>query len=150
MTQDRPSHVLIVANRTAATQPLLDAVSERAAAGPAEFHLLVPAAPRGLHRLVDPEVAGRPEAEAQLELALEKLRAETGAPVTGHVGDADPLAAISDAMHGQHVDEIIISTLSRRLSRWMRMDLPSKARFLGLPVLHVSPDRPPVEVTRAA
>lgn len=149
-TQDGPSQVLIVANRTAATQPLLDAVSERAAAGPAAFHLLVPAAPRGLHRLVDPEVAGRLEAAAQLDLALEKLRAETGAPVTGHVGDADPLAAISDAMHGQHFDEIIISTLSRRLSRWMRMDLPSKTRNLGLPVLHVSPDRPPAAVERAA
>lgn len=149
-TQDRPSQVLIVANRTAATQPLLDAVSERAAAGPAEFHLLVPAAPRGLHRLVDPEVAGRLEAATQLDLAVEKLSAETGAPVTGHVGDADPLAAISDAMHGQHFDEIIISTLSRRLSRWMRMDLPSKARNLGLPVLHVSPDRAPAEVERAA
>ncbi len=149
-TQNRPSRVLIVANRTAATQPLLDAVSERAAAGSAEFHLVVPAAPRGLHRLVDPEVAGRTEAATQLELALEKLRAETGAPVTGHVGDADPLAAISDAMHEQGFDEIIISTLSRRLSRWMHMDLPSKARFLGLPVLHVSPDRPPVEVKRAA
>ena len=149
-TQDRPSRVLIVANRTAATQPLLDAVSERAAAGPVEFHLVVPAAPRGLHRLVDPEVAGRAEAATQLELALEKLRAETGAPVTGRVGDADPLAAISDAMHERGFDEIIISTLSRRLSRWMHMDLPSKARFLGLPVLHVSPDRQPVEVERAA
>jgi len=148
--EDRPSRVLIVANRTAATKPLLDAVSRRAAAGPAEFHLLVPAAPRGLHRLVDPEVAGRLEAAVQLDLAREKLSAETGAPVTGAVGDADPLAAISDALHGQPFDEIIISTLSRRLSRWMRMDLPSKARFLGLPVTHVSPDRQPVEVERAA
>jgi len=53
------SRVLIVANRTAATDKLLDAVRQRAQVGPATFHLLVPATPRGLHRLVDPEVAGR-------------------------------------------------------------------------------------------
>ncbi len=149
-TEDRPTRVLIVANRTAATEPLLDAVRGRASAGLAEFHLLVPAAPRGMHRIVDPEVAGRAEAEEQLALALEKLSAEIGTPVTGHVGDSDPFAAISDTLHGQDYAEIIVSTLTSRLSRWTRMDLPSKVRTLGLPVTHVSPDRPPVEVKRAA
>jgi hypothetical protein len=135
--------VLIVANRTAATEKLLDAVRRRAQAGPATFHLLVPATPRGLHRVVDPEVAGREEAEAQLELALEHLREATGADVTGHVGDADPMAAISDTLHRQDVDEIIISTLPRRLSRWMRLDLPSKLRGMGTPVTHVEAVRAP-------
>ena len=137
--------VLIVANRTAATERLLEAVRERAQAGPAEFHLLVPATPRGLHRVVDPEVAGREEAAAQLERALEHLREAAGAPVTGHVGDADPMAAISDALHRQEVDEIIISTLPRRLSRWMRLDLPSKVRGMGKPVTHVEGVRAPEE-----
>lgn len=150
MTEDRPTRVLVVANRTAATEPLLEAVRGRASAGPAEFHLLVPAAPRGMHRIVDPEVAGRVEAEEQLALALEKLGAEIGTAVTGHVGDSDPFCAISDALHAQPYDEIIVSTLTHRLSRWTRMDLPSRVRALGLPVTHVSPDRPPVEVERAA
>lgn len=140
-------HVLIVANRTAATDRLLDAVRRRAQAGPATFHLLVPATPRGLHRVVDPEVAGRAEAEAQLEHALEHLREAAGADVTGHVGDADPVAAISDTLHECEVDEIIISTLPRRLSRWMRLDLPSKVSGLGLPITHVEGVRAPeVEV----
>ncbi len=138
-----PARVLIVANRTAATDLLQEAVRARASAGPAEFHLLVPATPRGLHRLVDPEVSGREEAAAQLELALEKLREAAGAEVTGHVGDADPTAAISDALHEQHFDEIIISTLPRRLSRWMHIDLPSKVRGIGLPVTHVEARRAP-------
>lgn len=129
--------VLIVANRTAATEKLLEAVRQRAQAGPATFHLLVPATPRGLHRVVDPEVAGREEAAAQLELALEHLREAAGADVSGHVGDADPMAAISDTLHEHEIDEIIISTLPRRLSRWMRLDLPSKVRGLGRPVTHV-------------
>ena len=34
-------------------------------------------------------------------------------------------------------DEIIISTLPTRVSRWLRLDLVSKARALGLPVAHV-------------
>lgn len=147
--------VLIVANRTAATQKLLEAVRQRARDEPVAFHLLVPATPRGLHRVVDPEVAGREEAAAQLEHALEHLREAAGADVTGHVGDADPMAAISDALNMQDVDEIIISTLPRRLSRWMHLDLPSKVRGLGKPVTHVeavgAPAAEPVSAgTRAA
>ncbi len=138
-------HVLIVANRTAATEKLLEAVRQRAQAGPAMFHLLVPATPRGLHRVVDPEVAGRQEAAAQLEHALEHLREAAGGDVTGHVGDADPMAAISDTLHEREVDEIIISTLPRRLSRWVHLDLPSKVRGMGRPVSHVEGERAPTE-----
>ncbi|MDP2711216.1 MAG: hypothetical protein Q8O56_08350 [Solirubrobacteraceae bacterium] len=137
--------VLIVANRTAATERLLEAVRQRAQAGPAEFHLLVPATPRGLHRVVDPEVAGRQEAAAQLALALEPLREAVGADVSGHVGDADPMAAISDTLHEREIHEIIISTLPRRLSRWVHLDLPSKVRGLGKPVTHVEGERAPTE-----
>lgn len=129
--------ILVVANRTAATADLLAAVHDRAARGPARFHLVVPATPRGLHRIVDPEVSGRDEAQANLELALPLLTEAAGHPVKGHVGDADPLAAIHDAHFAEPFDELIVSTLPSRLSRWGRLDLPSKARALGLPVLHV-------------
>jgi len=129
--------ILVVANRTAATPDLIAAVRERAARGAAGFHLVVPATPRGLHRVVDPEVAGRDEAEECLAVALPLLTEAAGAPVEGHVGDADPLAAIHDAIYRAPFDEIIVSTLPSRVSRWMRLDLPSKARTFGLPVLHV-------------
>jgi len=69
--------------------------------------------------------------------AGEKLLEAAGADVTGHVGDADPMAAIADTLHERAIDEIIISTLPRRLSRWMHLDLPSKVRGLGKPVSHV-------------
>ncbi|MEA2192258.1 MAG: hypothetical protein QOI73_2379 [Solirubrobacteraceae bacterium] len=135
--------VLIVANRTAATEPLLDAVRWRAQEGPARFHLLVPATPRGLHRVVDPEDAGREEAERQLEIALEYLREAAGPQITGHVGSADPMAAIADVMNDRRVHEIILSTLPRRLSRWMHLDLPSKLRGMHVPVTHVEGVRAP-------
>lgn len=150
MTTDAPSRVLVVANRTATTEPLLTAIRDRAAAGPVTFHLVVPAMARGLHRIVDPEVAGQSEAAVRLDLSLEELSAAAGTPVTGHVGDANPVAAISDALHGGPFDEIIISTLTYRLSRWMRIDLPSKVRSIGLPVTHVTPDGVIAQTARAA
>lgn len=131
------AQVLVIANRTAATPALLDAVRERADRSPCRFYLVVPASPKGMHRVVDPEVAGRTEAAQNLELALPLLAEAAGGPVDGHVGDADPLSAIHDALHRQPADEILISTLPRRLSRWTHLDLVSKARALGLPVDHV-------------
>jgi hypothetical protein len=140
--------LLLVANRTATNAKLCEVVEERARAapGPVRVHLLVPAMPRGLHWAVDPEVTGREEARGQLKAALPPLSAAAGCPVTGEVGDADPFAAIQDALFREPFDEIIISTLPRRVSRWLRQDLPSKARALGPPVTHVEAISVPDEV----
>ena len=132
-----PARVLVVAHRTAATPPLIEAVRERAAHGPARFTLLVPHLTRGLHRLVDPEDVESTESEAVLELAVPLLEEAAGGPVEGMTGDHEPLAAIQDAVNLRGFDEIIISTLPARVSRWLRLDLPSKVRGLGLPVTHV-------------
>jgi len=134
------SRILIVANRTAPTPSLLEAVRTRASVGDASFHLVVPATPRGLHRVVDPEVAGLDAARENLRLALPRLSQAAGAPVTGAIGDANPLSAIEDAMNLQGYDEIIISTLGRTFSRWLRLDVVSKARALGVPVTHIRPN----------
>lgn len=130
--------VLLVANRTATNAALLHAVRTRALRGPVAFHLVMPATPQGLHRVVDPEVAGREAARERLVRALPLLSEATGTDVTGHVGDANPLAAVADALNLQGFDEIIVSTLPWRISRWLRVDLPSKLRGLGVPVLHVT------------
>lgn len=132
-----PAHVLLVANRTAATEGLLDAVRARARRGPATFHLVVPAHPHGLHKVVDPQEGDAGEAEQALAAALGPLSEAAGGEVTGHVGDAEPLMAIQDAVNLGSYDEIIVSTLPRRVSRWLHLDLVSKARGLGLPVTHV-------------
>jgi hypothetical protein len=132
------ARVLVVANRTAATPALLDAVRERAARGPCRFTLLVPHTSSGLHRVVDPEEHGQSEAEATVELAVPLLEQAAGQPVDSLIGDAEPLAAIQDAVNLHGFDEIIISTLPTRVSKWLKLDLPSKAQGLGLPVTTVT------------
>ena len=82
------ARVLVVANRTAATPSLIDAVRERAAAGGCEFTLLVPNATHGLHKLVDPEDQSENEAETTIELAIPLLEEAAGAPVDAMVGGA--------------------------------------------------------------
>jgi hypothetical protein len=141
------ARILVVANRTAATPGLIAAVRERAAKGPATFTLLVPNTARGLHKLVDPEDQGQSEAEQTLELALPLLEEAAGGPVEGMVGDPEPLAAIQDAIHLHGFDEIIISTLPTRVSKWLKLDLPHKAAGLGLPVTTVTATGREAEVT---
>jgi len=132
------ARVLVVANRTAATPALMAAVRERAQHGPAAFTLLVPSAAHGLHSLVDPEDQGSSEAEDTIELALPLLEEAAGAPVEPMIGVHEPLAAIQDAINLHGFDELIISTLPSRVSRWLKLDLPHKAAGLGLPVTTVT------------
>ena len=139
MESSTPTRVLVVAHKTAATQGLLDAVRERAERGPCTFTLLVPNSAPGLHKVVDPEDQGAGAAKDVLDQALPLLEQAATAPVEGIVGDVDPLAAVHDAINLHGFDEVIISTLSARLSRWLKLDLPSKAAGLGLPVTTVTP-----------
>jgi hypothetical protein len=132
-----PARVLVVAHQTAATAPLLEAVRERAQRGPVSFHLVVPRQPHGLHKLLDPEDYGQEEAQRVLADALPKLSSAAGHDVTGSLGDPEPLMAIQDAVNLDDYDEIIISTLPLGVSRWLKLDLISKTRGLGLPVTHV-------------
>jgi hypothetical protein len=135
---EQQARVLIVAHRTAATPALLDAVRDRAQKGAAKFTLLVPNPAHGLHRVVDPEDVGADEAADTLALALPLLEEAAGAPVEGKTGSPDPLDAIQDAVNIDGYDEIIISTLPKTVSRWLRLDLPHKAAGLGLPVTTVT------------
>jgi hypothetical protein len=145
-----PAQVLVVAHQTAATSGLLEAVRERTQRGPARFHLVVPQQPHGMHKLVDPQDTGEVEAQRVLADALPKLSASAGHEVTGEVGDPEPLMAIHDAVNLGHYDEIIISTLPLGVSRWLKLDLVSKARALGLPVTHVQASSKVGETAKAS
>ena len=139
MESSQPARVLVVAHKTAATQPLLDAVRERAQRGPASFTLLVPNARTVCTRSSTPRTREPGEAQQVLDEALPRLSERAGSEVEGIVGDPDPSAAVQDAINLRGFDEIIISTLSPKVSRWLKLDLPSKVSGMGLPVTTVTP-----------
>jgi hypothetical protein len=128
--------VLVVANRTAGSEELLSALRERAEKGPAAFHLVVPASPRGASWMFDMN-SGQDAAEHDLEGALQRIR-DLGLDVDGEVGDPDPVAAVSDSSHAGGYDEVIVSTLPKHVSKWLKLDVAHKiAHTTGLPVKHV-------------
>ena len=129
--------VLVVANQTAESEQLLDALRERAERGPCKFHLLVPATPHGASWAMDMHSGGA-EAEEHLRRAVERYR-EAGLEVDeAKIGDPDPVAAVQDAVNFKDFDEIIVSTLPRRTSKWLKLDLPHRVeRSCGKPVTHV-------------
>ena len=138
MESSTPARVLVVAHKTAATPALIEAVRERAARGPAKFTLLVPNPAHGLHVVVDPEDVEDSDRQQVLDLADPLLEDAAGAPVDGIVGDPSPMNAIQDAINIHGFDEVIISTLPARVSKWLKLDLPSKVTGLGLPVTTVT------------
>ena len=131
------ARVLVVANRTAESPELLEALRGRAVQGPCEFTLLVPATPQGIAWAAD-MFAGREEAEVHRQAFIDELREEGLDVGDAKVGDPDPLAAVMDECNASDYDELIVSTLPLHLSKWLRVDLPRKAKAAtGLPVTHV-------------
>ena len=140
MESSVPKRVLIVEHHTPVTQALLDAVQERARRGPCAFTLLIPNPAHGLHKVVDPQDQSASPASAEIDRELPTLRqAACGMSVDGMVGDSDPVAAVEDAINLRGFDEIIVSAPSPRVSRWLKLDLPSKISGMGLPVHTVEP-----------
>ena len=131
------AHVLVVANRTAESDQLLEALKERAEQAPTRFTLLVPATPHGVAWAADMH-SGGDEAEAHMNKALERFKA-AGLEIGGIVGDPDPIAAVQDALNSDaDFDAAVVSTLPTHLSRWLKLDLPRRVeRTSGLPVQHV-------------
>jgi hypothetical protein len=129
--------VLVVANRTADSDELLEALVARASRSPARFTLVVPATPHGLAWAADMS-SGAAEAARQLRAAEERVRT-AGLELRGaRLGSPDPLAAVLDAVNFARYDEVIVCTLPRRISRWLRLCLPYRVeRATGLPVAHV-------------
>jgi hypothetical protein len=132
------ANVLVVANRTAESPELLDALKRRAGQGDVVFSLLVPATPHGVAWAADMHSGGS-EAEQHMENAVERMRSEGLEIAAGKVGDPDPVAAVQDEVNFSKYDEIVVSTLPGGISKWLKLDLPHRVeRATGLPVTHVT------------
>lgn len=138
---------LVVGNETLDSPELAEAIRARVAAGPARFHIVVPATPvqRGL---TWDEDEARIVAQDRLTAAIGRL-ADLDARVTGEIGHRDPIEATEDALRGRQVDEVILSTLPPGISRWLGQDVPSRLKgSIMVPVSVVTTQHASVSTAR--
>jgi hypothetical protein len=120
--------ILVVANRTSATPRVIEAVKRYAREQPTKFSLLIPDAAKG--------------DDWTLELALPLLERAAGSRVEGLVESAgDPYEAIRKHVTDGGYERVVISTLPRRVSKWLKRDLPRRVAALGTPVEVITPEK---------
>ena len=128
---------LVVAHQTADSPELAAALGDLTRSEDACVVLVVPATP------VD-HLASWTEGEARavaVQAGERGRQALARAGVTVEdvvVGDPNPIYAVGDELGERNYQEIVISTLARGASRWLRVDIVRRLRRLtGLPVTHV-------------
>jgi uncharacterized membrane-anchored protein len=129
---DGEPRVLVVTNKTDATPAVIEAVRERAAAGPARFVVLVP---NPGHLPFDRNSTDTAAGDRVLERALPLLEEPAGTEVEGRVA-ASPNAyddIVEELKRGDY-REIILETLPSHVSHWLHVDLPERVAGLGYPV----------------
>lgn len=144
---------MIVVNQTAGGRALEAAIEERIAAGRTSFHVVVPmtepryetdlwAADTAAFKVQTDPAAPHPSpleearqrSERRLDAIIDRIRA-AGGVADGDVGDQDPVKAARQALEAETFDEVIVSTLPSKLSRWLHRDVPSKlAKAIDVPV----------------
>jgi len=130
------SLILVVANKVAATPALVAAVRERAAAGPAEFFMLVP---NPGHLAFDRASADVHEGAEMLAEALPPLEQAAGRQIGGRVASS-PNAyddIVAELASGEY-SEIILETPPSHVSHWLHVDLTQRIAHLGYPLITVA------------
>ena len=125
--ESRVPQVLVVASKTANSERLMKEIEGRAAAGGCRFTLLIP------------DATDREKAERTLAIVLPQMKRAARSPVNGLIDGPDPFESVQRAVQDGSFDEIIVSTLPRRVSKWLRRDLITRVEGLGLPVTAVVP-----------
>lgn len=148
---------LIVANQTTGGAELERAIRTRIEAGQNQFYVVVPmidpgdeapkrepdaAASTGAPSEPEADATEDPRGRAERRLAsmLDKIES-LGGEAEGEVGDSDPAEAVQAVVDREVFNEVIISTLPVGISRWLKLDLPSKTRrMVDCPVTTVEAD----------
>ena len=120
--------VLVVANQTLGRAELMAEIKRQIAEDECEFYVLVPRTPIDVDQestIVGYHESFDDQARHRMTAVVAEIR-QSGADADGEVGDADPFAAIRDVTANRVFDEIIVSTLPPGISRWLKMDLPSR------------------------
>lgn len=148
---------LVVANQTTGGVELERAIRTRIEAGQNQFYVVVPMVDLGdeapsrerdaafgtgaaSEREVDAREDPRGRAELRLASMLDKIES-LGGEAEGEVGDTDPAVAVQTVVDREVFKEVIISTLPVGISRWLKLDLPSRTqRMVECPVTAVEAD----------
>jgi hypothetical protein len=131
------THLLVVANETVDAKTLRDALAARGDDLRVTVVSPVNEPRRGYVVYTDTR---RASARRRLERALDHLR-EAGIPADGYVVDADPAAAVRDALATLEppVDEVLVSTHPEEKSGWLRRGVLDRIRSAAgaVPVEHL-------------
>jgi hypothetical protein len=121
------THTLVVATQTVDSPDLLQRLKARAAERPHRYTIISPRSGEVTRAQVCDKLA-----RTLAELYKSDIDA-TGQPMS-----PEPLAAINNAVEHYRIDDILISTLAGRQSKWLEEGLVEKAKALGdWPVEHV-------------
>jgi uncharacterized C2H2 Zn-finger protein len=116
--------VVVVGNHTLLSDALRDRLQTVTAGGDVDLHVVVP-----IRAADDLDVGfwrGR---------ALAERLVEPGVELTVDVGVDEPVTLVQKAVHGAHIDQIILSTLPEGVSRWLEADVAGHMRHaLNVPV----------------
>lgn len=148
---------LIIANQTLGGEALVDKIRMRIEHGEGRFHVIVPVVvpddqmvhiEPGLSIAPDPKVyehaldEARKRAQHRLHAMLVRIR-DLGGEADGELVGSDPYEAAKDHLEDHHYNEVIVSTLPLGISKWIRMDLPSRIqRLVEVPVTTVEASTP--------
>lgn len=138
---------LIVANQTLGGEQLVAWMETVVSTGQVSIHLAVPVTDtEGTHQwdyppidraIPDAHVIARTLAEARLQQELARLE-NLGVDARGEVVDANPVEHVRELVSREEFDEVVVSTLPARFSRWLRTDLPHRLnRALTVQVTHL-------------
>jgi hypothetical protein len=132
------AHILVIANETAASTTLLDAVQAKAS-GEDRVTVIAPVS-EPTQGYVVYEDTRRAAAGRRLDKTMKVLR-EAGLAAQGFVVDTGPVQAAKDALAQLEpkVDEIVVSTHAVERSGWVRRDVVQDIERVagGIPVKHV-------------
>jgi hypothetical protein len=138
---------LLLANQTLQDEHVFETLQARAGDGRCQVLVLVPATPSA-NLASPPSTAGSDPGsrtsgstdDVGLAIARWRLRtmidrlAELDIEAEGRIGHPDPYRAVADLLSEEDIDEIIVSTLPPRISRWLKADLPKRLARHGIPV----------------
>jgi len=118
---------LVVAHQTLASRELLAAMKAKAKEEETVFYLVVPIH-HGEPGLTWTEGHDRAVAERRLKEAQLRMTAD-GVTVAGEVGSDSPVDSVDEVLRREGAENfagIIVSTLPRNVSKWLKLDVPSR------------------------